>query len=331
MAGTLRNISQRSYRLQQVQGADLQQVQGPRRLAWPILQFHLREADDMSKFVRSTFLLSVIAVAATVALLVQGGATGTILGTVTDNTGSVVAGASVTSTSPPERHTERKPVQQGITVCPICAGTFQPGPFSSATGNPGNLNQYHFKYFGPYIQDDWKTTERLTLNVGLRWDYRAVPYETNDKLFWIDTANQAGGLCYANKALLTDGVAPAGNGFYRYCGRHNPKDGSKTPFAPRLGFAYRPFGDDTVIRGGYGIYFDSSETREMDNSGDLYPYVIRASLSPAIQAVPKLTDQLFPVASALHPVSAATEGGSLLRSSFLRIQSIHTSNSGLCQ
>ncbi|MDQ1451968.1 MAG: hypothetical protein QOK38_1834 [Acidobacteriaceae bacterium] len=189
------------------------------------------------------------------------------------------------------------------------AGTFQPGPFSSATGNPGNLNQYHFKYFGPYIQDDWKTTERLTLNVGLRWDYRSVPYETNDKLFWIDTANQAGGLCYANKALLTDGVAPAGNGFYRYCGRHNPKDGSKTPFAPRLGFAYRPFGDDTVIRGGYGIYFDSSETREMDNSGDLYPYVIRASLSPAIQAVPKLTDQLFQVASALHPVSAATEGG----------------------
>ncbi|MDT7812486.1 MAG: hypothetical protein QOJ42_2402, partial [Acidobacteriaceae bacterium] len=50
----------------------------------------------MSKFVRSTFLLSLITIAATLGLLAQGGATGTILGTVTDNTGSVVAGASVT-------------------------------------------------------------------------------------------------------------------------------------------------------------------------------------------------------------------------------------------
>jgi hypothetical protein len=194
------------------------------------------------------------------------------------------------------------------------AGTFQPGPFS----NPkiaGNLNQYHFLYFAPYVQDDWKVTNRLTLNLGLRWDWRNVPYEQNNKMFWIDDQNlpgepgfTGGGLCFANPALQNDGVAPAGNGFYRYCGRRNPADSSKKEFAPRFGFAWRPFaGEKTVIRGGYGIYWDSFESREIDDSGDLYPYVERTQLSPNSQSAtvaPKLTDQLFPSLTAIVPVTA---------------------------
>jgi hypothetical protein len=189
------------------------------------------------------------------------------------------------------------------------ANTFQPGPFSSANV-AGNLNQYHFLYVAPYVQDDWKVNRSLTLNLGLRWDYRAVPFEGSNKMFWIDDTAFAtgGGLCFANSALANDGVAPAGNGFYRYCGRHNPADGSKTPFAPRIGFAWRPFGGDkTVVRGGYGIFWDSSLSREIDDSGDLYPYVERTQLSPNSQptaVAPKLTDQLFPSQTAIVPVSA---------------------------
>ena len=167
-----------------------------------------------------------------------------------------------------------------------------------------------FKYFAPYFQDDWKANERLTLNLGIRWDYRSVPYEQSDKFFWIDDQNTLGGLCFARQALLTDGIAPAGNGFYRYCGRRNPADGSKLPFAPRLGFAYRPpflSGDKTVIRGGYGIFFDSAETREIDNSGDLYPFVVRANVNPVLQAVPKVSDQMLPPVT-LHSVTPAIDG-----------------------
>lgn len=190
------------------------------------------------------------------------------------------------------------------------ASTFQPGPFSTA-GTPGNENDYHFKYFGPYIQDDWQVSPKLMVNIGLRWDYRNAPYETNNKLFWIDSQNTQGGLCFANKALLTDGVAPAGNGFYRYCGTNTPKPAALSPFAPRFGFSYRPFSDSkTVVRGGYGIFFDSFETREMDNSGDLYPYVVRTALNPVSDtgADPKLTNQLFPSQAALTPVSVASQG-----------------------
>jgi hypothetical protein len=190
------------------------------------------------------------------------------------------------------------------------ANTFQPEPFSTP-GIPGNQNQFHFKYIAPYVQDDWKVSDTVTLNLGIRWDFRSVPYETQDKMFWIDTANAGGGLCFARKALLTDGVAPEGNGFYRYCGRRNPTDGSKTPFAPRIGIAWRPFGGDkTVLRAGYGVYFDSSETREIDDSGDLYPFVSRTQESPTLSATtPKLTDNLFPATSALQPVAVGSNGG----------------------
>jgi hypothetical protein len=193
------------------------------------------------------------------------------------------------------------------------ASTFQPGPFSP-TGVAGNLNQYHFLYFAPYVQDDWKVTPRLTLNLGLRWDYRSVPYEQDNKMFWFDAANPGGGLCFADKALGTDSVsglggpiAPDGNGFYRYCGRHNPTDGSKKPFAPRFGFAYRPF-DKTVVRGGYGIFWDSSLTREIDDSGDIYPFVVRVNDNPINDpTLPKLTDNMFPPVP-LHQASVATDG-----------------------
>ena len=194
------------------------------------------------------------------------------------------------------------------------ASTFQPGPFSPA-GAVGNLNQYHFMYFAPFVQDDWKVSKRLTLNLGLRWDYRSVPFEQSNKMFWFDTANVNGGLCMADKNLATETVqalggpiAPDGNGFYRYCGRNNPANGSKKPFAPRIGFAYRPFGDKTVIRGGYGLFFDSSETREIDDSGDIYPFVVRASPNPTTDpTLPKLTDNMFTPVT-LHQVSPASDG-----------------------
>jgi hypothetical protein len=194
------------------------------------------------------------------------------------------------------------------------SSTFQPGPFSPA-GVAGNLNKYHFQYLAPFVQDDWKVTSRLTVNLGLRWDYRSVPYEETNKMFWFDLQNTAGGLCYADKNLGTASVsglggpiAPDGNGFYRYCNRNNPADGSKKPFAPRIGLAWRPFDNRTVIRAGYGIFFDSAETREIDDSGDIYPFVVRASDNPTVNpTLPKLTDNMFPPVS-LHQVTPALDG-----------------------
>ncbi|MBZ5516093.1 MAG: TonB-dependent receptor [Acidobacteriia bacterium] len=180
---------------------------------------------------------------------------------------------------------------------------YQPGPFSKP-GVVGNLLRYHFKYLSAYVQDDWKVSPRLTLNMGLRWDFRTIPFEADNKMGWLDVQNPDGGMCIADQELVTKGIAPAGS-MYRYCGRRNPADASRKVFAPRFGFAFRPFGEKTVIRGGYGVFFDSAEGREIDDSGDIYPYAVRTTLTPATQPVesaPKLTDQLYPPYTTVSPV-----------------------------
>lgn len=186
------------------------------------------------------------------------------------------------------------------------AGAFQPAAFSlpNASGNP---REYNFRYFATYVQDDWRASQRLTLNVGLRWEYRSTPYETNNRMAWLDTANAKGGLCIADQSLVTKGITGDGS-YYRYCGRNNPKDPSLKNFAPRLGFAWRPFDNDrTVVRGGYGIFYDSAEGREIDGSADIYPYVSRGAYNQSVgQLTPLLTtDSLFPSFSSPGAVTPA--------------------------
>jgi Carboxypeptidase regulatory-like domain len=188
-------------------------------------------------------------------------------------------------------------------------GGFFPGPLSPTT-TAGNPQTHVFNYFAPYVQDDWKVTQKLTLNLGLRWDYRAAAYEASNHFFWLDVTNPNGGLCYADKQLSTNGVAPGGNAnsgpILRYCGSV-PHPGSKKPFAPRVGFAYRLTGK-TVVRGGYGIFFDSSEGREIDDSADIYPYSIRNNLNPGSDpSIPfKLSNQQFQSFNTLSPFPAST-------------------------
>jgi len=189
------------------------------------------------------------------------------------------------------------------------AALFQPAAFSVA-GKVGNPRQFNFQYLAPYFQDDWKVSPRLTVNLGLRWDFRTVPYETNNRMGWWDVTNPLGGMCIADPTLVTKGIAPPGNGFYRYCGKNRPIDNPMKPFAPRLGFAFRPFhGDKTVVRGGYGLFWDSAEGREIDGSADIYPYVSRGSFFQTQGQVAPLqtTDALFPSFSNPGPVTPAAD------------------------
>ena len=63
-----------------------------------------------------------------------------------------------------------------------------------------------------------------------------------------------------------------------------------------------------MVRGGYGIFFDSAETREIDDSGDIYPFVVRASPDATVDpTLPKLTDNMFPAVN-LHQVTPAVDG-----------------------
>jgi Carboxypeptidase regulatory-like domain len=172
---------------------------------------------------------------------------------------------------------------------------FQPGPFATA-GAVGNPYEFNWMYFAPYIQDDWKVSPKLTLNLGLRYDYRNVPYETNNHMAWRNLAYAPGGLLVADETLVSGGVVDGS--YYQVAGRRSPENPDRYKvFAPRISFAYRPTASgDTVVRAGYGIFYDSAELREIDGAAGVYPYVSRGTYSQTLgQAAPlQTTDQLFP-------------------------------------
>ena len=104
-----------------------------------------------------------------------------------------------------------------------------------------------------FLQDDYKVSARLTLNLGLRWEHNGVPYERHDRLSIYD---------FARNALVRVGVDGA-----------EPYRQRFTNFGPRVGFAYDPLGGGkTVIRGGFGIYYDQPTTNAVSGLGFNPPF-----------------------------------------------------------
>jgi Carboxypeptidase regulatory-like domain/TonB dependent receptor-like, beta-barrel len=175
------------------------------------------------------------------------------------------------------------------------AALFQPAAFS-VPGQPGNPREFNFLYVAPYLQDDWKVSSKLTVNLGLRWDYRNTPYETRNRMAWRNLNYAPGGLLVADQSLAPGGITDGA--YYQLADVRSPVNPDRFKvFAPRLGFAWRPTEDGkSVLRGGYGVFFDSAEGREIDGSADVYPYVSRGNYQQSVgQTAPlQTTDVLFP-------------------------------------
>jgi hypothetical protein len=112
---------------------------------------------------------------------------------------------------------------------------------SFATGEASHDQLFHQLAF--YVQDDWRVRPNLTLNLGLRWDANIgnLPDQTNNRTFAI-------------LRQLNDPRAQALTSDPERLSRSTP---NWLEFQPRVGFAYDPTGSGrTVIRGGYGIFYD---------------------------------------------------------------------------
>jgi hypothetical protein len=117
--------------------------------------------------------------------------------------------------------------------------------FTDYSAHPGYGAR--FRAISPYIQDNWKITPKLTLDLGLRYDYFPSVREVNDKASFFDP-NLANPITGMNGALNFTGHG-AGT-----CNCDSPVQNYLKNIAPRLGLAYQ-LDSKTVIRSSYGIMF----------------------------------------------------------------------------
>jgi hypothetical protein len=158
-----------------------------------------------------------------------------------------------------------------------------------------------------YIQDNWRVNNRLTLNLGLRWDGVPHTYEANHRTsnFYPDLYDPgAAPIFNADGTISTSspglGTSPnpilAGYQFYLngigLDGKNGiPKglvDNHWDVFGPRFGFAYDLTGNGkTVIRGGFGAMYERIQGNDMYNAGGNVPFSSHAGFNNVLLANPK--------------------------------------------
>jgi hypothetical protein len=157
-------------------------------------------------------------------------------------------------------------------------------------GQQNHLLKYYnrYKLFEPYFQDDWRVTNRLTLNLGMRFSLFETYREKQKQAFNFDPNKYIQGQTTLNadgsvNNLTADGQTPSltdlPNGIVQCGVTSGVPDGCMKSHwfnpAPRIGFAWDPKGDGkTAIRGGYGIFYEHTNgnegnTESLENSPPL--------------------------------------------------------------
>ena len=190
-------------------------------------------------------------------------------------------------------------------------------PAGSMTQSGDYAQQDH--YWGLYVHDDMKVTPKLTLNMGVRWEYESPATERYDRSvanFAFDQPSPIDAQARANYAVgpqipelpasafrLMGGLTFAGVG-----GNSRASwTGEKNNFMPRIGFAYQVL-PKTVLRGGYGIFVDvvGLQVNNAIQTGFSQSTPIQASLDSGL-TYPATTANPFP-SGLLAPLGA---GGGL--------------------
>jgi hypothetical protein len=151
----------------------------------------------------------------------------------------------------------------------------------SGVSKTARATQWNTKvhYLGAYLQDDWKVTNRLTLNLGLRYEVESA----------IDQSDKCGlGMTLPGAIEVVSSkckTLPQIQAFSRdirpdvkitTTDHSAPYDADINNIGPRVGFAYL-LSRKTVLRGGYGIFYDAPQVQSSASSNDFAPNTLRPS------------------------------------------------------
>ncbi len=185
----------------------------------------------------------------------------------------------------------------------------------------GQYTGWHF-----YVQDDIKLSSRLTLNVGLRYEYTPFTSAYRGQTGTFD-GTLAKPIIVAGKGSEPDlGAQPGAPRAYSFLKDliqtssqaglpYSITSPDKRQWAPRFGFAWRPLGETTVLRGGYGIFYEGEYT---DGRVNLFmpPFLLSETANNDQAVIPNRTLQNFYLGAAIG--SPATAVG--LTPTFTKLQ-----------
>ena len=181
-------------------------------------------------------------------------------------------------------------------------GAVAPSGGGAPTGSQTGFAQYPAlskHYFGWYLQDDWKATKNLTLNLGIRYDIQLAPTERHNRQAYFlpgqvnPISSFAGGGPYYGQLVYN---TPGNRYFYQ---------NSYTNFSPRLGFSYMAT-KKLVARGGGALFFPDEWAGDPTMPGYTQTTSLVTSLNGGLNPSSTLSN---PYPQGILPVIGSAQGG----------------------
>jgi hypothetical protein len=184
----------------------------------------------------------------------------------------------------------------------------QPAPLSSANW-----------YSGFYVQDDWKVTPKLSLNIGLRYDINFPRTESQNRTSIFDPYAPSPLVALSPQFALLRGAMMYADDRHRAYAPTELHD-----FAPRFGLAYR-IDSSTVVRAGYGIFYGLSPTAAvLTQGGYLDGFSATTSIITSLDGVTPIVSLSNPFPDGITPTATRSQ----LSASTLLGQAVNSVNIG---